>query len=313
MPQVTQQVVNVQALKTNLTSILSAAKDNFQVDSVMQIIGATSSVINSGGACSGDKTACSGLRETLLDYLSQTSAIQDASPGSVQQQATLLNSLTTNTEQLTTGRSQLLAYDLLSTITATASMTGVTPTAASAIGSTISSLFSVFEDNQQQESFPVRANDAASRLSSSVDNLLRAAWAGLSPGEDPLQIQQPNFNTSNSVNYAYSLQNKTLAAPGVNSSVVLPRSGIGALFPSASATDTISTGITSMKNVHNANKTAPLKSNVLRFSVSMSETGSLQKRGRRLVSLYDTAASLKVSLETTSANIVGVGSAMFPL
>jgi hypothetical protein len=98
-----------------------------------------------------------------------------------------------------------------------------------------------------------------------------------------LQVSQPNLNISSGKDYALAMQNKSMAVPGVNSSLALPEEGAGAFFGGDfSSTDEISTGMVSMKTVHSTNVT--VSSNLLRFSLSAdnsSSSGSASSRRRR--------------------------------
>jgi len=172
--QVTKQVMNMAALKTNLTSMLSSALQDYSVESLNQVIGASLSVVNDKDSCQGAQNACSDMKTTLLTYLKASTQLQDQSEASVQQQSTLLASMTSSTTGLESDASQSIVYDMLDSLTSAAGSTGLTETAAKAIGSTISSLFdlvSVSSSNDADDS-NAKSEKKAAQLMGSMDNLL---------------------------------------------------------------------------------------------------------------------------------------------
>jgi hypothetical protein len=208
-------------------------------------------------------------------------------------QAKLLNTLTSRPDEIaSSGKALTTAQDLISTVAASGASTGIDQSTADALGSTISSLFTVTDPDSD-----------ASQLSSSVDDVLRGAWAYLAPNEPSIVISADKLNVTNSVAYTYTLTNATLAPPGVNSSVALPPGGIAGLCPGADPTERVGLGMVSMSDPYGtANEST--NSNVLRFSMSATGGCSLERGARRR--LADLTDHMSVKVQTSSPNVFGV-------
>ena len=281
-------LTNIETLKTNVTSLLGSALSSYSVDSVMQIVGASAGILNNASS----STTAASVRGTLLTYLSSAVSLQDATSSTVSQQALILSKLTSRSSELSSSGTTSTAYSLVETVAASGASTGIDQTTATALGSSISSLFDT-----------VDANTDASQLSTSVNNVLRGAWASLAPNEDAITIKADNFNASNSVAYAYTLTNSSLSPPRVNSSVTLPSDGLSSLCPEASSTDSIGLSIVGMTDPYGSSNTS-VNSNLLRFSLQA--TSGCKSSRRRLTS--SSSSAISVSVATTSSNTGGVSS-----
>ena len=165
--------MNMATLQSNLTSLLSSALEGYSVESLNQVIGATLSLVNDGDTCQGAQDTCSSMKTTLLTYLKASTDLQDPSEATVQQQSTLLASMTSSTDGLESDTSQAMMYGMLESLTSMASSTGLTTTAAVAIGSTISSLFDLVTVSDSPDTAEGKTTKKATQLLASMDNLIR--------------------------------------------------------------------------------------------------------------------------------------------
>jgi hypothetical protein len=257
----------------NATTLIRSALKSFQVAQALQVIGAASSLVGDG-SCT--VASCTALQSSLLTYLGKAIDQQDVSATAVQQQAALLSSLTASSDALAAGDSSALAASLLDTVAGAGATAGISEAAATALGSVVDSLFATASDPTAEAADAVKA-----KLSSSVDNLARGLWATLEAGETPVTLQQPSFNVSTSVAFAYKLQNSTFGFSGTNTSLGLPPEGISGIFGLADSTSQISMSLASMGNVRNTSDT--LSAPMVRLSVSFngsasSSSGSSRRR-----------------------------------
>jgi len=167
-------MVNMAALQTNLTSMLSSALQDYSVEKMHQVIGATLSFANDANTCQGMQNTCSDMKTALLTYLKASADLQDTSAASIQQQSTLLASMTSSTTGLESDASQSLVYGMLGSLTSAAATTGLTDTTVNAIGSTISSLIDLVSVSSSGDAAVAAANSEkkAAQLLGSMDNLL---------------------------------------------------------------------------------------------------------------------------------------------
>jgi hypothetical protein len=179
-------VIACSELAENLTSLLRSHLENYDSDRVYSVVGAAAGLLEGSNATA---SASAALREELLGAVYSASLIQDPSVEAVNQQATLLNRLTTNASNLPS-TAVALALDMVESMARVSNDLVITGPTALALGSTISTLFS-----------SVDLDDTASvtSLGSSVSLLLYAGTNDLSPGEAPFAVSTPGLNLSSQV------------------------------------------------------------------------------------------------------------------
>lgn len=300
---VTVPQLSVSDLQNQTESLLSDALGSGSTDVIFQVVGAGAGILNDK-ECT-DPSKCESLRESFLSFIFNASAtqvslhsncwnnfssnpvltslhlvdltIQEADQDSLGQQASALSSLTSVPDQLS-GPAQTLALSMISSIASSSAEVGITTATATAVGDTITSLFSTSA---------LESDDAASAISSSINDLSAALWVGVSPGEQAIEISTDSLKVSTEVNYATNLAGKGLKPPGTKSELSLPGSGLNNLYV-VSDDDEVSTAIISLPNVHtpsqanttsNITVTTSVNSNVLRLSLGKKSS----RRRRRLL------------------------------
>jgi hypothetical protein len=173
-------------LAGNVTYLLKSYLKDFDSDRVYSVVGAAAGLLEGSNG-----TASAALREELLGAIFNASLIQDPSVEAVNQQATLLNRLTTNANLSTTAVA--LALDTVEGMARVSNDLGITGPTALALGSTISTLFSSVDMND---------TSSVTALGSSVSLLAYAGTNDLSPGEAPFAVSTPGLNLSSQVGVA---------------------------------------------------------------------------------------------------------------
>jgi hypothetical protein len=166
-----------------VTDLLKSYLENFDSDRVYSVVGAAAGLLEGSNG-----TASAALREELLGAVFNASLIQDPSTEAVNQQATLLNRLTTNANLSSTAVA--LALDMVEGMARVSEELGITGPTALALGSTISTLFSSVDMND---------TSSVAALGSSVSLLAYAGTNDLSPGEAPFAVSTPGLNLSSQV------------------------------------------------------------------------------------------------------------------
>jgi len=187
----------VESLASNVSNLLDSALGSYDTDKVFAIVGATSGLLSqaSANASTGgtdQKNASASMRENLLSTVSTVTGILDVSVESVNQQATIVSSLTAAPDELTDG-AKSTALGLVFNMTSASGNIGIPPSTGVAVGSSLSSLLAANSTYGN--------SDSTALLSGTVDNLALGGTVGLAPGEVPFSVQADNLNLSSQVTY----------------------------------------------------------------------------------------------------------------
>ena len=261
--------VSIASLSSNITSLLSTALSSYSTETVFQIVGATSSGLSTSSCTNA--TLCNNLRSTLLTYVSSAVSQQDASASTVLQQAQALESLTSEPSALTDA-AQTTALTLISTISSRGTSTGISDSAFSSLGGSLSSILQTSAGTSTSN---------VDTVSDTLNSIIKASWVNLKPGESGQSLVKTSLNMTNSASYASKLTNQSFSPPGTTQTLTMPSEGASSFYSSVSDTDEFTTSVSSMAQIHQDRGGSNATSNLVRFGLTQS-TSSTSDRRRRL-------------------------------
>ena len=218
------------------------------------------------------------LRSTLLTSVASAVSQQDSSASTVLQQAQALESLTSEPAALTTA-AQDTAVALLSTVSSRGTTTGISDSAFSSLGGTLSSIL-------QTSASSTSSN--VGTISDALTSIVKASWVNLRPGESGQILIKPSINMTNAASYASKLVNQSFSPPGTKDAVVMPTDGASSFYTSVSETDTFTTSVSSLTQLHSDTGGSNSTSNLVRFGLTQQTSSSGTDRRRRRRRLHDT-------------------------